>query len=81
MTPPRPVSWRAGAFDGPAYYNSAAVWQDRLFVWAVLLAAVVLIVVGLRLARPLAQRVGILSDDYASPFPIEARWLFSANVR
>ncbi|MFC8503527.1 hypothetical protein ACFUC1_14280 [Pedococcus sp. NPDC057267] len=77
----RPISWRAGAFDDPAYYNTAAVWQDRLFVWAVLLAILTFAVVLMRAARPLAARAGLLGERYASPFPIEARWLFSAHMR
>ncbi|GAB3434681.1 hypothetical protein GCM10027517_03020 [Phycicoccus ginsengisoli] len=77
----RPVSWRAGAFDDPAYYNTAAVWQDRLFVWAVLLAILTLVVVLVRLARPVAAWAGLLGERYASPFPIEARWIFSAHMR
>lgn len=77
----RPISWRAGAFDDPAYYNTAAVWQDRLFVWAVLIGILTLVVVLMRVARPLAARAGLLGEGYASPFPIEARWLFSAHLR
>jgi hypothetical protein len=73
----RPISWRAGAFDGAPYYNTAAVWRDRLFVWAILLGALIVIALGIRLARPLARRAGLLSDRYASPFPIEARWFWS----
>jgi hypothetical protein len=72
----RPFSWRAGAFEGPPYYNAWAVWRDRLFVWAVLLGSIVLIVLVIRLGRPLARRAGMI-DRYASPFPIEARWIFS----
>lgn len=73
----RPMSWRAGAFDGVPYYSTWAVWRDRLFVWTVLLGSLVLIAIGIRLARPLARRAGILGDRYGSPFPIEARWIFS----
>lgn len=76
----RPISWRSGAFNGPAYYNTAAVWQDRLFVWAVLLGVLTLVVVLMRLARPLAAWAGLLGERYASPFPIEARWIFSAHL-
>jgi glucose dehydrogenase len=71
------MSWRAGAFDGVPYYSTWAVWRDRLFVWTVLLGSLVLIAIGIRLARPLARRAGILGDRYGSPFPIEARWIFS----
>lgn len=73
----RPVSWRTGAFEGAPYYNTAAVWRDRLFVWAILLGILIVIALGIRLARPLARRAGVLSDRYASPFPIEARWIWS----
>lgn len=75
----RPTSWRAGAFDGRPYYNSPAVWRDRLFVWAVLVGCLLLIGIGIRLARPLARRAGVLGDPYTSPFPIEARWIFSLS--
>lgn len=77
----RPICWRAGAFDDPAYYNTAAVWQDRLFVRAVLLGVLTLVVILMRLARPLAAWAGLLDERYASPFPIEARWIFSAHMR
>jgi hypothetical protein len=73
----RPISWRAGAFEGAPYYNTAAVWRDRLFVWAILLGTLIAIALGIRLARPVALRAGLLSDRYASPFPIEARWFWS----
>jgi hypothetical protein len=75
----RPISWRAGAFAGRPYYNSSAVWRDRLFVWAVLVGCLLLIGIAIRLARPLARHAGILGDLYASPFPIEARWIFSLS--
>ena len=75
----RPISWRAGAFEGRPYYNSSAVWRDRLFVWAVLVGGLLLIGIAIRLARPLARRAGILGGLYASPFPIEARWIFSLS--
>jgi hypothetical protein len=75
----RPISWRAGAFEGRPYYNSPAVWRDRLFVWAVLVGCLLLIGIAIRLAQPLARRAGILGDLYASPFPIEARWIFSLS--
>jgi hypothetical protein len=73
----RPISWRAGVFDGVPYYNTAAVWRDRLFVWMILLGTLIVIALGIRLARPVARRAGLLSDRYASPFPIEARWIWS----
>lgn len=73
----RPISWRTGAFEGAPYYNTAAVWRDRLFVWAILLGTLIVIALGIRVARPLARRAGLLSDRYASPFPIEARWIWS----
>lgn len=73
----RPISWRTGAFEGAPYYNTAAVWRDRLFVWTILLGTLIAIALGIRLARPLARRAGLLSDRYASPFPIEARWIWS----
>jgi hypothetical protein len=72
----RPISWRAGGFDGVPYYNTVAVWRDRLFVWTILLGSLVLIALGIRLARPVARRAGLI-NRYASPFPIEARWIFS----
>lgn len=75
----RPMSWRAGAFEGQPYYNSSAVWRDRLFVWAVLVGCLLLTGIGIRLARPLARRAGILGGLYTSPFPIEARWIFSLS--
>jgi hypothetical protein len=73
----RPISWRTGAFEGQPYYNTWAVWRDRLFVSTVLLGSLVLIAIGVRVARPLGRRAGILGDRYGSPFPIEARWIFS----
>lgn len=75
----RPTSWRAGAFEGRPYYNSPAVWRDRLYVWAVLVGFVLLSGITIRLARPLARRAGILGDLYTSPFPIEARWIFTLS--
>ena len=77
----RPVSWRAGAFDDAPYYNSAAVWQDRLFGWALLLGILTAITVLIRAARPLAARAGLLGQRYAGPFPLEARWMYSQNLR
>lgn len=71
-----PISWRADVFDGVPYYNTAAVWRHRLFVWTFLLGSIVIIALGLRLARPIARRAGLI-NRYASPFPIEARWIFS----
>lgn len=73
----RPITWRDGAFEGEPYLNSLAVWRDRLFVWTVLLGSLVLIAVGIRVLRPHAARAGLLGERYASPFPIEARWIWS----
>jgi len=77
----RPVSWRAGAFDDAAFYNTAAVWRDRLFGWALLLGLVTAVGVLVRVARPVAARAGLLGERYAGPFPLEARWMYSQYLR